>query len=125
MMTTEQIDYLEFAAADLEATRTFFSAAFGWTFTDYGPDYIDSASGGPMVGFYRAEGATRQDSGGAVVGFYSEDLAASQARVEAAGGTILKPVYAFPGGRRFHFLEPSGNEFIVYAILGDEDAVPA
>ena len=113
------IAYIEFPAADLEATKRFFNAAFGWAFTDWGPDYVDAAANGLMVGFYRAPLSTRQDRGGAVIGFYSDDLEQSTARVTAAGGTILKPAYAFPGGERFHFLEPSGNEFIVYtAALG-------
>lgn len=114
MSDEREITYIEFAAADLETTKAFFTEAFGWTFTDWGPDYADSPSGGPTVGFYRDKLASRQERGGALIGFFSGDLEAAQARVVAAGGSILKPVYAFPGGKRFHFLEPSGNEFLVF-----------
>jgi predicted enzyme related to lactoylglutathione lyase len=114
-----KVAYVEFAATDIEATKNFFIEVFGWAFTDWGPDYVDSPSGGTMVGFYRAELATRQEAGGAVVGFYSDDLEAAILRVEAAGGTLLKPIFAFPGGERFHFLEPSGNEFIVFTAASE------
>ena len=108
------IAYIELPAADLEATKSFFNAAFGWTFTDWSPDYVDAPANGLMVGFYRAPLSTRQDQGGAVIGLYSDDLEQSMARVTAAGGSILQAPYAFPGGERFHFLEPSGNEFLVF-----------
>lgn len=111
------LNYVEFAAADLEATRAFFGQAFGWTFVDYGPDYIAFASAetGLDGGFFRAPLASTTDSGGALLVFYSERLEQTQAEVEQSGGRILKPVFAFPGGRRFHFAEPSGNEFAVWS----------
>ncbi|MHC9083496.1 VOC family protein [Luteimonas sp. RIT-PG2_3] len=111
------LDYVEFAAADLDATRAFFARAFGWTFVDYGPDYIAFARGeaGLDGGFFRAPLASTTDRGGALLVFYSERLEQTLADVEQAGGRILKPVFAFPGGRRFHFAEPSGNEFAVWS----------
>lgn len=111
------LNYVEFAAADLEATRGFFGQAFGWTFVDYGPDYIAfaSAEAGLDGGFFRAPLASTTEHGGALLVFYSERLEQTQAEVEQAGGRILKPVFAFPGGRRFHFAEPSGNEFAVWS----------
>jgi predicted enzyme related to lactoylglutathione lyase len=116
----EKIDYVEFAAADLEATKTFFNTVFGWNFTDYGPDYCDCPDGGLMTGFYRAGLTSRHEAGGALVTFYSADLEATQAKIEAEGGAIVKPIFPFPGGRRFQFTEPSGNEFAVWSDQGLE-----
>lgn len=115
MATAEPIHYLEFPAADFAATQAFFKSAFGWTFVDYGPDYTAFTGGGMEGGFYKSELRARSAEGSALVIFYSEDLAATQARVEAAGGDILQPIFEFPGGRRFHFAEPSGNEFAVWS----------
>lgn len=119
----EKIDYVEFAAKDMEATRAFFAEVFGWSFTDYGPDYTDSPGGGIMTGFFRANRQSSPASGGALVTFYSSNLEATLDKVEQAGGTIVKPIFSFPGGRRFQFTEPSGNEFAVWSDQGmDEDS---
>ncbi len=115
MKRHEKIDYVEFPARDLDATRAFFAAAFGWRFDDYGPDYCAFAGEGLDGGFYRAPLHSSTQAGGALLVFYSEDLEATQARVERAGGQIVKPIFAFPGGRRFHFTEPSGNELAVWS----------
>lgn len=120
MERNNRIDYVEFAAADMEATKAFFGEVFGWTFTDYGPDYADCPDGGIMLGLFRADAPSTQATGGALITFYSTDLERMQTRVEAAGGNIVKPVFSFPGGRRFQFLEPSGNEFAVWSDLGVE-----
>ncbi len=116
----EKIDYVEFAASDMEATKAFFTAAFGWSFTDYGPEYSDCPDGGIMTGFYKADLKSTPETGGALVTFYSNDLEATQSKVEAAGGTIIKPIFEFPGGRRFQFTESSGNEFAVWSDQGLE-----
>lgn len=110
----EKLNYVEFAAENLEATKAFFTAAFGWTFTDYGPDYTSFDNQGLDGGFYRAPMRSVTDQGGALLVFYSDSLEESQQKVEAAGGKIIKPIFSFPGGRRFQFLEPSGNEFAVW-----------
>lgn len=115
MPTHGKLDYVEFPAHDLDATRRFFAQAFGWTFEDYGPDYIAFAGEGLDGGFYRAHLQSRSEAGGALLVFYSARIEETLAQVEAAGGTILKPVFEFPGGRRFHFAEPSGNEFAVWS----------
>ena len=115
MLKHDSINYIEWPAKDIGATRAFFETVFGWQFTEYGPDYIDFQDAAINGGFYRAELASTSESGGALVVFYSEDLAATQTKIEAAGGSIVKPVFAFPGGRRFHFCEPSGNEFAVWS----------
>lgn len=111
----EKINYLEFASRAPAATRAFFTAVFGWHFTDYGPDYTAFAGAGLDGGFYRANTCASVATGGVLVVLYSADLAQTQAKIEAAGGTIVKPIFDFPGGRRFHFTEPGGNELAVWS----------
>lgn len=118
MSRHEKIDYVEFAAEDMAATKAFFTAVFGWAFTDYGEDYADSPDGGIMTGFFKAPLKSTSATGGALLTFYSADLEATQAKVEAAGGQVIKPIFPFPGGRRFQFLEPSGNECAVWSDQG-------
>ncbi len=117
MSQVEKINYLEFSAVDLAATKQFFSEVFGWVFTDYGPDYsaFSAAEAGLDGGFFRAPLSASTANGSALVVFYSIDLEQTQAEIEAAGGKLVKPIFAFPGGRRFHFTEPSGNEFAVWS----------
>ncbi len=109
------INYVEFPSKDLAATKLFFSTAFGWSFTDYGPDYTSFSNEGLDGGFFRSEMAGSTANGGALVILYSDNLEVTQSKIETAGGTIVKPTFAFPGGRRFHFTEPSGNEFAVWS----------
>lgn len=110
----EKINYVEFPSRDLGATKAFFEKAFGWTFVDYGPTYTSFSGQGLDGGFYEADLASTTENGGALIVFFSEQLEETQANVETAGGQILKPIFSFPGGRRFHFAEPSGNEFAVW-----------
>lgn len=109
-----RIDYIELAAPDLAAMKAFYGAAFGWTFTDYGPDYVGYSDGreGEAGGIRRAASVSR---GGPLVILYSDDLEATRARVREAGGTIAKDIFAFPGGRRFEFVDPAGNELAVWS----------
>jgi len=111
----ETINYVEYPARDLAGTKRFFQQAFGWSFEDYGPDYAAFSGQGLDGGFFKSELAARTDQGSALVVFHSENLEATLARVAAAGGEIVKPIFSFPGGRRFHFIEPSGNEFAVWS----------
>ena len=111
----EKINYLEFPASNIQATKDFFTQVFGWSFQDFGPDYTAFSDQTINGGFFKAELNSRVDTGGALVVFYSNDLEATQEKIENAGGTIVKPIFAFPGGRRFHFVEPSGNEFAVWS----------
>lgn len=117
MSAHEKIDYVEFPSRDLEATKRFFESAFGWTFVDYGPDYTSFADQGLDGGFFRADLAAASDAGSALVVLYSDTLEDTLAKVENAGGRIVKPIFEFPGGRRFHFTEPAGNEFAVWGPL--------
>ena len=115
MPAHEKLNYVEFPACNLGATKQFFQTVFGWSFTDYGPDYTAFADQGLDGGFFTSSYRSRSNQGSALLVFYSQDLAATLHKVEAAGGEILQPIYAFPGGRRFHFAEPSGNEFAVWS----------
>lgn len=115
MKIHEKINYLELPARDIDKTKSFFSEVFGWSFADYGPDYIAFSNEGIDGGFYRSELSCSTANGSALVVFYSDELARTQSKIEAAGGSIIKPVFAFPGGRRFHFCDPSGNEYAVWS----------
>jgi uncharacterized protein len=115
MPAHEKLNYVEFAARDLAATKTFFERAFAWTFVDYGPEYTAFSDQGLDGGFFKADLASSPDTGGALLVFYSARLEDTLAKVQASGGTVVKPVFSFPGGRRFHFTEPSGNEFAVWS----------
>lgn len=112
--THHTLDYVELAAPDVAAAKAFYAAAFGWTFTDYGPEYaaIRSADGDDEVGGLTA--AATASRGGPLVLLHSEDLDASVRAVEGAGGTVTSPPFEYPGGRRFHFTDPAGNELGVY-----------
>lgn len=113
----EKINYIELPARNIEATKAFFRQVFGWTFTDYGPDYSAFSDQGVDGGFYRAEQAALSSQGAVLVVFYSEHLEQTLQKIEPAGGVIVKPIFEFPGGRRFHFTEPSGNEFAVWSDI--------
>ncbi len=107
-----KIDYVEFPGKDLDATKAFYAAAFGWSFTDYGPSYAAFEGQGADGGFTSdAEEAPAKP----LVVLYAHDLGAMLARVTAAGADIVRPIFAFPGGRRFHFRDPSGNELAVWS----------
>lgn len=115
MNVHEKMNYVEFPAKDIEATKAFFSSAFGWEFTDYGPDYSSFADEGLDGGFYKSDLSASTKNGSALIVFYSNNLEETQAKVEQAGGTIIKPIFSFPGGRRFHFGDPNGNEYAVWS----------
>jgi uncharacterized protein len=114
----EKINYVEFPARKLAGTKAFFEKAFGWSFTDYGPAYSAFSGEGLDGGFYEADLAASTQKGSALIVFYSAKLEETQAKVEKAGGRVIKPIFSFPGGRRFHFTEPSGNEFAVWGEAG-------
>ena len=107
-----RVDYIEFPATDIAKTKAFYTGVFGWKFTDYGPDYTSFEDGRLAGGFFKREAVT---AGGPLVVLYAGDLAATQAKVQAAGGAIVKEIFPFPGGRRFHFADPSGNELAVWS----------
>ena len=113
MQVHHAISYIEFTVRDLSGAKRFYADAFGWSFNDYGPDYAGIQGGDGEVG-----GLHRTDElrvGGPLVILYSRDLEQSLEDVRSAGGEILKEPFSFPGGRRFHFADPSGNELAVWS----------
>jgi uncharacterized protein len=107
-----RIDYIELGVADVERAKAFYGKAFDWTFTDYGPAYCEFSDGRLSGGFTTM---TPPRPGGPLVILYAVDLVDAQTRVEAAGGRIAKPIFDFPGGQRFHFLDPDGYELAVWS----------
>ena len=111
-----KINYVEFQSRDLPRTKRFFTEVFGWEFQDFGDGaYSAFSNQGLDGGFYQSEKCSTTENGAALVVFYSTDLEALQKKIEEAGGTIVKPVFSFPGGRRFQFTEPCGNELAVWS----------
>ena len=108
----KQIDYIEFPASGIAGTKQFYETVFGWKFEDYGPNYT-SFTDGRIAGGFTTDRTTAQQ--GVLVVIYSGDLPASQKQIESAGGKIVKPIFSFPGGRRFHFTDPAGNELAVWS----------
>lgn len=115
MPTHHKIDYVEFSASDIPASKAFFGCIFGWTFEDFGSEYTAFANAGIEGGFFANNAYSLTEHGSALIVLYSDDLEKSYADVVAAGGTIAKPIFTFPGGRRFHFFEPSGNELAIWS----------
>jgi len=108
------LDYIEIPAPDIAATKRFYGAVFGWTFVDYGPDYVEFHSG-DRVGGFNAEMKVAAE-GGPLVVLYAGDLEAMEAKVRAAGAEITAR-HEFPGGRRFHLRDPNGNEIAVWTKI--------
>ncbi|QJR80956.1 VOC family protein [Alteromonas pelagimontana] len=109
------IDYLELPSKDLAATRRFFGKVFGWHFTDYGEEYTAFNSTAMQGGFYLNDKVSLTATGGALVIFYCRNLEEVKQQIEQADGKIIKPIFEFPGGKRFHFTEPGGSEFAVWS----------
>jgi predicted enzyme related to lactoylglutathione lyase len=107
------IDYVEFTVRDLEEAKRFYTAAFGWAFNDYGPEYAGIRGDDQELGGLHQTNQLRR--GGPLVVLYSEALDSSLSAVRAAGGTVLQEPFPFPGGRRFHLADPSGNELAVWS----------
>ncbi len=110
-----KINYLELPAKDFDAVQAFYEKAFRWSFTDYGPEYRAFTDGKLDGGFYRSELCSTTKAGAALIILYASNLEAARDTVLASGGSILKEIFSFPGGRRFHFADPSGNELAVWS----------
>ena len=109
------IDYIELRAASaeqLKLTRDFHSSVFGWTYQMWGDEYCDTRSSGVSSGI---NGSKEEGSTAPLPVIYSDDLAAAEKRVRDAGGEVTREVFSFPGGRRFHFRDPAGNELAVWS----------
>jgi predicted enzyme related to lactoylglutathione lyase len=107
-----RIDYVEFSVTSVLHAKRFYGGAFGWTFEDYGPDYASFTDGRLSGGF---QTSAKPSTGGPLVVIYAADLEDQERRIKQSGGTIVKPIFSFPGGRRFHFADPSGNELAVWS----------
>lgn len=105
------IHYVEFKAPDLQAVKDFYSQAFAWEFTDYGPDYTAFSNSHLEGGFERSE---EPIVNGALIVLYHDDLEKIKSKLEGMGATISVDIFSFPGGRRFHFLDPAGNELAIW-----------
>lgn len=117
MSEHEKINYIEFPSKDLELTKTFFTSTFGWSFIDFGPEYIAFTNEGIDGGFYKSDLVASTENGGPLIVLYSEELEATKEKIKNNGGTINKEIFTFPGGRRFHFTDPNGNEYAVWSDL--------
>ncbi len=114
-MQHHKINYVEFPAKNMFKTKMFFAKCFDWKFQDYGPDYCAFFESGLDGGFYKADQKSSTQNGSCLIVIYSDSLQQTQQAVEQNGGKITKPIFDFPGGRRFHFTEPSGSEFAVWS----------
>lgn len=111
-MTNNHIDYIELKATDLEAIKKFYSACFEWSFTDYGPTYVAFSESGLQGGFEKTD---TEIINGALVVLYHSNLEQVKKAIIKAKGTISKDIFSFPGGKRFHFIDPSGNELAIWS----------
>ena len=111
----DKLNYVEFPCTSINKTKAFFGQAFGWSFVDYGPDYTSFSNQGLDGGFFKSAMSASTKTGSALLVFYSARLEETLAKVQSAGGVVIHPIFSFPGGRRFHFTEPSGNEFAVWS----------
>lgn len=109
------IDYIEFGVRDMQEAQNFYEAAFGWSFTSYSDAYAGIQGDGKEIGGLSTEAEVR--SGGPLVVIYSKDLDSTLAKVREAGAQIVKETFSFPGGRRFQFTDPSGNELAVWTLV--------
>ncbi|MEO9886148.1 MAG: VOC family protein [Balneola sp.] len=110
-MKNVPINYVELKAKNLEAVKAFYQQVFGWTFTDYGPSYTSFSNSGVEGGFEKTD---QKIVNGALIVLHHENLELIQEQVEKAGGIITVPIFSFPGGRRFQFSDPSGNELAIW-----------
>jgi predicted enzyme related to lactoylglutathione lyase len=111
-MENNHIDYIEFKAKDLDAIKEFYQTCFQWKFTDYGPEYCSFENSGVSGGFQKSE---KPPCDGVLVVLYHKDIERILNEVREAGGRITKEIFSFPGGRRFHFRDPSGNQLAVWS----------
>lgn len=115
MKETGKINYIEMPSTNIEATKRFFKRTFGWSFVDYGQEYVAISDAGLDGGFYKSDKISTTQNGSVLVVLYSSNLEQTKERVVLEGGEIVKDIFSFPGGRRFHFSDPSGNEFAVWS----------
>lgn len=114
----EKINYVEFSTRNITETKKFFTLLFGWAFEDYGPEYSAFSGEGLDGGFFQSDKFSSTNNGAALIIFFSDNLEETLTKVQHFGGDIIRDIFSFPGGRRFHFKEPGGNEFAVWSDVG-------
>jgi predicted enzyme related to lactoylglutathione lyase len=115
MRSDQKIDYVELPANDFDAIESFYCSTFGWSFTDYGPEYRAFSDGKLDGGFFKSDLRSKTANGAALVILFATDLEATRDGIVTNGGTVNKQIFSFPGGRRFHFFDPHGNELAVWS----------
>ena len=115
MLIDQKVDYIEFPCGDFDAVQSFYEKAFGWSFTDYGPEYRSFTDGKINGGFRRSDLHASTKNGAPLVILYAQDLPGTRDKVIASGGSIIQEIFSFPGGRRFHFADPNNNELAVWS----------
>jgi uncharacterized protein len=110
-----KINYIEFHSTDIEQAKKFYAAVFGWSFVDYGPDYVSFQGAGIDGGFIKSEPHDGPGKFAPLVVLYSSDLAATEIAIRLEGGGVVVPTFEFPGGRRFHFSDGAGNVLAVWS----------
>ena len=120
MRAENRIDYVEIPVTDIKEARDFFAAMFGWEFQEWGDDYVSFNDGSLNGGFRRAVEPASQES--VLLVFYSADLERDLERVQTLGASISADIFSFPGGRRFHFIDPTGNEYAIWSDRSETDS---
>lgn len=120
MRAENRIDYVEIPATDLRKAREFFAALFGWSFEEWGDEYMSFNDGNLDGGFRRADAPASNT--GVLLVFYSENLERDVDRVKELGASISQDIFAFPGGRRFHFIDPTGNEYAIWSLNPEDES---
>lgn len=115
MTRNNKINYIEIPAQNMAATKVFFTEVFGWSFVDYGTEYCSFAAQGVDGGFFKSDLVVSTKNGSPLIVLYSNALETTKAKIKQAGGKIIEQIFSFPGGKRFHFSDPSGNEFAVWS----------
>ncbi len=115
MPTDMKIDYLELPAAEFGAIRRFYEETFNWAFTEYGPDYMSFEDGKMTGGFYKSDLRSSTENGAALIVIFAANLEQTLESVLSNGGELVKEIISFPGGRRFQFADPHGNELAVWS----------
>jgi hypothetical protein len=115
MTKNNKINYIEIPAQNIAATKVFFSEVFGWSFVDYGPDYCSFSAQGVDGGFFKSDLVVSTKNGSPLIVLYNNELEITQEKILRAGGKIVKAIFSFPGGLRFHFSDTNGNEYAVWS----------
>jgi len=113
----EKMNYIELPAKDLNVTKEFFTNVFNWEFSDFGEEYTSFKNEGLDGGFFKSNLVVSSKNGSALIVFYSNDLEYTLKKIKKANGEIIQSIFDFPGGRRFHFTDPNGNEYAVWSDL--------